>query len=208
MNTRRGFTLLEMLVVIAIIALVVALLTPAIRGMQEKANRMACASNLRQIGQAVKMYTGDHGGRFPPVTQSQWGSLGFGYIAQYYLPYVSYTYGVFRCPSQKVNLGKVSDIGPRFTFPTNANEWVSYEFNNGMSCTDTNLPVTTSNRQVSSPSERAYAWDYTYWVVNGVDYNPHKDGLNVLYCDWHVAWLPKEDYGTSTNAFYERGGAR
>lgn len=61
---RRGFTLIEVLVVVAIIALLVAILLPTLKGARDQARRAACASQLHQIGMALHMY-GQENGYFP-----------------------------------------------------------------------------------------------------------------------------------------------
>ncbi len=64
----EAFTLVEMLVVIAIIATLAALLFPAIGGMQERGKSTQDLNNLRQIGLATQMYLNDNDGTFFPAT--------------------------------------------------------------------------------------------------------------------------------------------
>jgi prepilin-type N-terminal cleavage/methylation domain-containing protein len=63
--SRQGFTLIELLVVIAIIALLAALLLQALTSARQAARKVACLSNLRQIGLAVQGYAHDNNGRIP-----------------------------------------------------------------------------------------------------------------------------------------------
>ena len=67
MNIKRyhGFTLVELLVVISIIALLISLLLPALAKAKSLALRIVCASNMQQLGLAMAEYAGEYKGRYP-----------------------------------------------------------------------------------------------------------------------------------------------
>jgi len=82
----KGLTLVEMLVVIAVIAILAALLLPAISAAKRKAQRITCTNNLRQISLGVRMYSDDSQDASPApsgagLTSTNITSLYFGYKA-------------------------------------------------------------------------------------------------------------------------------
>jgi type II secretory pathway pseudopilin PulG len=90
---RRGaFTLLELLVILAIIGVLMALLVPAVQKVRQTAARVQCQNNLKQLGLALHNYAGEHENAFPPsntltvtansVNAVAWGTVILPYIEQ------------------------------------------------------------------------------------------------------------------------------
>lgn len=67
-KVRKGFTLVELLVVIGIIALLISILLPSLGKARQQAQTAACMSNLRSIGQLVAIYQAENKGVFPPLS--------------------------------------------------------------------------------------------------------------------------------------------
>jgi prepilin-type N-terminal cleavage/methylation domain-containing protein len=110
---KRGFTLVELLTVIAIIAILASLLFPVFARAKAAAKQTQCISNLKQVGDSIAMYMSDYDGIFPhavdasdkydtqiwaqfPDYQAQIPSMPF--LQDVLQPYL-HSYGVFHCPS-------------------------------------------------------------------------------------------------------------
>jgi prepilin-type N-terminal cleavage/methylation domain-containing protein len=128
--SRRGFTLVELLVVIAIIGALVGLLLPAVQSARESARATQCRTNLREVSLATLQFT-DARGAFPParlgnrsdyddnacaLTEPTWLARILPYVGEsaaasewnYYAPYAShdlavreYTPSVYLCPTRR-----------------------------------------------------------------------------------------------------------
>lgn len=99
----KGYSLIEILVVIAIIAIGATLVVPGLDRAKAGAQRSACVANLRQIGQASLLYHADRQTILP------WYTHADGYWWQALSPYVGTDTKVFRCPVDK-NFSEASEV--------------------------------------------------------------------------------------------------
>src|SRR4051812_22800929 len=77
MSKPAAFTLIELLVVIAIIAILASLLLPALARAKARAQRISCTSQLKQVGLAYRLFSNDHGDKFPfAVAETDGGTVG------------------------------------------------------------------------------------------------------------------------------------
>src|SRR3954466_7638467 len=95
-SRNRAFTLIELLIVIAIIGLLAAILFPVFTRARENARRSSCQSNLKQILLGIHQYTQDYDELYPPrLSIIEGKKVGF---PQLYQPYLK-SNQLFQCPS-------------------------------------------------------------------------------------------------------------
>ncbi len=120
---REGFTLVEVLVVAAIIAVLAAMLFPVLNTARGKARESVCASNLHQLYLAMDMYLQDNDDRFP-----------ISYVASRLGPYQSWREAVqpylrnrdvLVCPSDEANGEKLAELSPERQASYALNAWLS-----------------------------------------------------------------------------------
>jgi prepilin-type N-terminal cleavage/methylation domain-containing protein len=188
-KTRAGFTLLELLIVIALIGILAALFLPALAKAHARAKSTQCLGNLRQVGLATALYAGDHEDAFP---QSQHTRLSWVGTLQ---PYLAGT-NLYRCPAdahrQRLFSYAINDyLTPH---PFGAHE---LDFSR-----DTRVPSPAETMLMAEMHERLTGTDHFHFAdpeeggysafsfAAQVAVERHRPVANYLLADSHVERLP------------------
>jgi prepilin-type N-terminal cleavage/methylation domain-containing protein/prepilin-type processing-associated H-X9-DG protein len=185
---RRAFTLIEILVVIAIIGILAAILFPVFARARENARRSSCQSNLKQLALGVHQYTQDYDERFPIGlwVDSSSGTDDYQTALENVFPYFK-NEQISICPSDSEPLDV--DLGLPGTTPASytVNDWLFTPMALG-------APAPPSLAEVRSPSRLPMNWD-----GKNVSTNPaapdiqvarrHFEGADCAFVDGHVKWI-------------------
>lgn len=185
MRKRDGFTLIELIVVIAIIALMSTMLLPQVGKFQDRARSIVCVNNLRQVGVGVISYLGENNNEYPviepnpqnPVYEPPTGDDPTEVEAKPMLtvlgPY-GVTEAVLKCPA---------DVKNEPSYFAKNDPHTSYQWRVMLDSENANAPKIYGGRRgygvrIVKPSRVTICTDY-----DGV----HSGKLNRLFADGHVA---------------------
>ena len=200
-SNRRGpalrcFSIIELLVVFAIISMLAAVLLPTLSTVKERSKRLQCASNIRQIGLAVEYYKADNGRYFPvkpPTSINYWNHVGTMNILG--SNYLESNFGVFQCPSNKNRQGD--------PYRSNSLGRMDYEINSGFFGIHIRGLINGELGGIGNPSLALliYEWPDPETLGYSPTDAPHFDGgFNGFFVDGHAEWI------TLTQAQESRGG--
>ena len=128
-KTTNGFTLIELLVVISIIALLIAILLPALGAARRAAQNVQCQSNLRNLITTVNAFSADNRDRVPEPRTNGTGDHATGTLQEYLdVPYAT---GIWVCPSHEdfeFNAASTSSYGYNLQYLARATPYVAYPY--------------------------------------------------------------------------------
>jgi prepilin-type N-terminal cleavage/methylation domain-containing protein len=195
-----GFSLVELLVVIGIIALLVSMLMPVLRTVRENAKRVVCSTQLHQLGMAFQMYTNNNAGWLPdwsgwhvyPDGSSPYDSPGLGWTEKM-APYLSPASPIYNCPSFPGKMfnyfieGEWAGINGRHSFKLTDVKMTSRMVLSG-DFTQSALyppPFGTSDNSSDDCDRDDFGMPCLVFPDEG-GFVMHRGGNNVLFDDFHV----------------------
>jgi len=202
-SSRRAFTLIELLVVIAIIAILAAILFPVFAQAREKARQTQCASNARNLGTAMLMYTQDYDEQLPLAAYAGAGMTFFTWH-DLTLPYTRNT-GIWHCPSS--SLAKTDQGGAittHFGYNIRYLTTMRPDFSNANGHTAVALAAVTAPAETVMLSDAKASITPSWCGDDGKFLLPpsaasahcwgrpnflHAEGSNLLWLDGHVKWF-------------------
>lgn len=161
-----GFTLVELLVVMAVISIIAALAVPLYSRSVQTSRSVACVSNLRQLGVALSGYLGDHSMRMPVLQAGRSSTSVNVPVIDNTLNVYAPTPAVFACPAD--NLGLAASTG------------TSYYWNTVLSLNGGQSLASLSFLGVSNVSQIPILADKAAFHPNS------ENQVNLLYADGHV----------------------
>ena len=184
---RQGFTLVELLVVIGIIAVLAAILFPAFSAAREKARLAVCTSNLKQIGEAILMYCQDWDDTYPyaaTILNEYEGRIDAPSLRFVLKPYLDPQSGVWFCPSWMGKHGELLKNHPL---------WSTY----GCTYAYSAFPYMASRclygkpmSMVTRPAEKPMIWcaaGDVHAPITTREWTEGKPGaVNICFADGHV----------------------
>ena len=203
-----GFTLVELLIVIAIVAVLLVLSFPALAKVRASAQTSVCLENLRQVSSAIQLYAGENNGSYPA------GQVWIGPTLQiWWFTIADYLGGTVTQKGSPLNCAANHEARRQ---QTGSNlQWPNYGINpfiGGNPWNEANRPNPMNVQSVKKPSQTLLIMDGDWntasplALVTMASPDAHLGGRNILFADGHAQWW--KDAKTLQTPPYSKNGAQ